>query len=80
MNNLEKYNSIFIEAFGVDESALNSELTSETTESWDSIGHMNLLAAIEEEFDIMLEDEDLMAFQSYDAGKEILAKYGITFE
>ncbi|MBQ9609849.1 MAG: acyl carrier protein [Lachnospiraceae bacterium] len=80
MNNLEKYNEIFIETFGVDEESLNSDFISGQVDSWDSIGHMNLLAAIEEEFDITLADEDLMEFQSYDAGKEILKKYNINFE
>lgn len=77
MSNIEKYNNIFIETFGVDEAFLNSDFTSESVDNWDSIGHMNLLAAIEEEFDITLEDEDLMGFQSYDSGKDILKKYGI---
>lgn len=79
MNNLEKYNSIFVDTFGVDEGSLGADFTSEAVENWDSIGHMNLMAAIEEEFDIMLEDDDLMAFQSYEQGQEILKKYGVEF-
>ncbi|MBQ9609863.1 MAG: acyl carrier protein [Lachnospiraceae bacterium] len=77
MNNLEKYNNVFVEIFGIDENELNNEFTSEQIEEWDSIGHMNLLSAIEETFDITLEDEDLLQFTSYEAGKEIIKKYGI---
>lgn len=79
MSNLEKYNAIFADTFNVDEASLGADFTSEAVDCWDSIGHMNLLAAIEEEFDVMLEDDDLMSFQSYEAGKEILKKYGVEF-
>ena len=47
---------------------------------WDSVGHMTLIAALEDEFDIMLETEDMMSLTSYNEGKEILTKnYNIQF-
>ncbi len=77
MNQLEKYNGIFCEEFGVDVEELNEAFDNVSVEAWDSIGHMNLISAIEEEFDIMLDGDDIMDFQSYVKGKDILRKYEI---
>ena len=51
MENKIKYNTAFIESFGVDESALN-DLEYESILEWDSVAHMGLIAEIEEAFDI----------------------------
>lgn len=78
MSNLEKYNLAFTETLGVDESKL-PELTYGEIVEWDSVGHMSLIAAIEDSFDIMMETDDIIDLSSYEKGKEILAKYGIEF-
>jgi acyl carrier protein len=79
MTNLEKYNEAFITNFQVIETQLN-ELTYQSVEGWDSVGHMGLIASIEEAFDIMLETDDIIDFSSYEKGKEILFnKYQIVF-
>lgn len=77
MTNLEKYNEVFCEVFGVSVEQLNSGFTNEAISEWDSIGHMNLISTIEETFDIMLDGDDIMQFQSYEQGKDILKKYSI---
>ena len=76
MSNLEKYNNAFVTALGVDESVLEGLNYQEVTE-WDSVGHMNLVAEIEDAFDIMFETDDIIDFSSYVKGKEILAKYDV---
>ena len=48
-------------------------------EEWDSIGHMSLMSALEDAFDISLDTEDIVDFSSYEKGKEILKKYGVKF-
>lgn len=72
MTNLEKYNEIFTEVFGVDASVLNDSFGKETVDQWDSVHQLNLVSLLEEAFDIMLDPEDIMVFTSYAAGKEIL--------
>lgn len=48
--------------------------------AWDSIGHMSLVAALEEAFDIMMDTDDIIDFSSYKKGMEILSeKYGVEF-
>lgn len=77
MTNLEKLNKIFCEVFSVEESALNSEFDNRGVEGWDSVHQLSLTSAIEDEFDIMLDAEDILEFTSYDNAKAILAKYEI---
>ena len=80
MSNLEKYNNAFIETFEITEDQL-PELKYKSIEAWDSVGHMSLVAALEDAFDIMLDTDDIIDFSSYEKGKEILAKadYGVEF-
>jgi acyl carrier protein len=77
MNNLEKYNSAFVNAFGVTQQQL-PDLTFQSVSQWDSIGHMQLIATLEESFNILLETEDIIDFSSYKKGKELMTKYGIS--
>lgn len=80
MSNLEKYNKAFMETFEIKEDQL-SGLKYQVIESWDSVGHMGLIAALEEAFDIMMDTDDIIDLSSYEKGKEILSKeeYGVTF-
>jgi acyl carrier protein len=78
MSNLEKYNEAFIESFDISkEELLKENLKYNTIEEWDSIGHMGLMSALEDAFDISLETEDIIEFSDYEKGKEILKKYEV---
>lgn len=77
MSNLEKYNNAFIESLEATPEQLANNLEYNTIPLWDSIGHMSLIAALEEAFDIEMETNDLIALSSYNKGKEILQKYDI---
>ena len=76
MTNLEKYNNAFITAFEIDESQLPG-LQYQDVESWDSIGHMNLVAELEDTFDIEMETDDIIDFSSYEKGIDIMRKYDV---
>ena len=77
MTNFEKYNAAFMEVFGVDVSVLDVNFTKENTDGWDSVHQLNIIALLEESFDIMFDPEDIMEFTSWKKGKELVAKYGI---
>ncbi len=79
MSNKQKYDKVFIDAFSIDESVLGDDLVYDTIPEWDSIGHMGMIAAIEEAFNITMETDDIIDFSSYKKGFEKLAKYGIEF-
>lgn len=78
MANLEKYNAAFCETLNVEEAQL-AGLKYQAVPNWDSVGHMSLVAAIEDAFDIMMEMDDIIDLSSYEKGKEILKKYGVEF-
>ena len=77
MTNLEKLNNIFCEVFSVEASALNTDFDKNSVDGWDSVHQLSLTSAVEDEFDIMLDAEDILDFISYDNAKTILAKYDI---
>jgi hypothetical protein len=79
MTNLEKYTQIFSDILGVSKDDVEG-LTYQSISAWDSVGHMELVAAIEDAFDIMMDTDDIIDFNSFERGKEILSKnYSITF-
>ncbi|MGA2405358.1 MAG: acyl carrier protein [Bacteroidales bacterium] len=76
MNNLEKYNTVFINNFHITEQQL-PKMAYQSVSAWDSIGHMGLITALEEAFDIMIDTDDIIDFSSYEKGKQILKKYNV---
>ncbi len=79
MNNQEKYDAAFMESLEISKEKL-AGLEYQQIASWDSVGHMGLIAALEDAFDIMMDTDDIIDLSSYEKGKEILAKnYNIEF-
>ncbi len=79
MTNIEKYAQAFVNAFSVDAESAKT-LKYQDIPAWDSVGHMGLIAQLEEQFDIMMEPDDIIDFSSFEKGKEILSsKYGVAF-
>ena len=77
MNNLDKYKKAFIESLGIDETIVLENLEYNKIPEWDSIGHMTLISAFEEEFDIAIETDDIVDLGSFKKGIEILKKYKV---
>jgi acyl carrier protein len=77
--NAQKYLKIFMETLNVSEDEATG-LEYQAIEAWDSVGHMALIAALEDAFDIMMDTDDIIDFSSYEKGKEILsANYEVEF-
>ncbi len=77
MSNKQKYNEIFMEEFEITSDQLNESLEYQSIAPWDSVGHMALMAALEDAFDIMLEMDDIIDFGTYMTGIETMRKYGV---
>ena len=77
MENLEKLTNVFVEVFNVETSAVNDEFGKDTIETWDSVHQLNIIALLEETFDLLLEPEDIMACTSFAKAKEILRRNNI---
>jgi len=79
MSNKEKYRLAFVESFSLEDGSEVEGLEHNTIEEWDSIGHMGLIAALEDAFDITMETDDIVELGSYEKGMSILGKYGVEF-
>ena len=78
MTNIDKLVNVFVSSLGVAPEEVEQAVFKET-KGWDSVGHVNLMNAIEEEFEVSLEPDDILDFKSFAIGKDILGKYGIGF-
>ncbi len=56
--------TIVSDVLNVSRADLNSESTSESTKGWDSVGHLNLVVALEEAFELAFEPEDIERMSS----------------
>tara|TARA_Y100000992_G_C21074641_1_gene400322 strand:+ start:374 stop:607 length:234 start_codon:yes stop_codon:yes gene_type:complete len=77
MDNKSKYLEIFKETFNVKE--ISEDVKYNEIPEWDSIGHMTLMSALEEKFNISIETDDIVDFSSVKVGYKILGKYGVKF-
>jgi acyl carrier protein len=57
--------AIVAEVFGLDPSEVRPDTSHDTVENWDSLQHLTLVLALEEEFDIQLEDEETGAIVTF---------------
>lgn len=65
----------FQESLSVEDGVDTSKLKYQETPEWTSVGHMMLVAALEAEFDAMLDTDDILAMSSFDRAVEIMGKY-----
>lgn len=78
MTNYEKYAKAFCDVLNIEREKL-AGLTYQSIVSWDSIGHLALVAALEEAFGITLDIDDMIDLSSFEKGMEILNKYDVQF-
>lgn len=71
MGNKERYLQIFMDTFSVTEEEARG-LEYAAIPAWDSVGHMTLMAELEDAFDIMMDTDDIIEFNSFAKGMEIL--------
>lgn len=59
MSVFEELRTLAADILEVEPSELTADSSPETIESWDSVQHLNLVLAIEEQYDIQLDPEDI---------------------
>jgi acyl carrier protein len=79
MKSLEKLRLAFAEGLGTDQDEITDNLAYGNS-GWDSVAHMSVVAAIEREFDIMMDTQDVIGMSSFSKAKEIVSKYGVAFD
>ncbi len=56
---------VIAEILDIEINSINDNTSPETVESWDSLKQMNIIVALEEEFDIEFSDEDIIEMLSF---------------
>lgn len=79
MTHAEKLIAAFSDGLHIDRGAVLDSLEFNSIPQWDSIGHMALVAALEREFDVMLETDDILDMSSVAKAKTILGRHGVEF-
>ena len=79
MSKKDAYSAIFVEIFNVDKNDLNENFNFSEVGNWDSFTHLSLITALEDEFGVMFETDDILHFGGYLNGMKILEKYGVDF-
>ena len=75
-NNIEdRIKIVMATVFSVDVEVINKQTTPHTISSWDSLKHMNLVVALEKEFGIELEYEEIEAMVSYSIVSSTIQAY-----
>jgi acyl carrier protein len=67
---------VIVRVFAVDAGGLDATSSPESVEGWDSMGHLNLVAALEQEFGVSIDIADVMEMVSVKKIREILLRYG----
>jgi acyl carrier protein len=65
----------FRESLDLPEDVDVTSLTYRGHPNWSSLGHMALVAALEDRFDVMLDSEDILEMSSYGKVVQIMRKY-----
>jgi acyl carrier protein len=72
----ERVRKVFVSVLNLDPTPDRTALVYNQAEGWDSVAHMMLVAGLEEEFDCMLEMNEILDMSSYDKVVDIMAKHG----
>lgn len=79
MTNDERLVATFASSLNIESNQVVDELEYNTIPQWDSVAHMVLVAALEKEFDVMLDMDDIIDMSSVKIAKEILTKHDVAF-
>ena len=79
MNNNEKLIFCFTNVLKINKDLVLDSLKYQGIPQWDSIAHMALVAEIENQFDIMLDTEEILDMSSVNEVKKILGNHEIDF-
>ncbi|MGQ0715405.1 MAG: acyl carrier protein [Gemmatimonadaceae bacterium] len=69
----ERLRVVFASVLGVDASAVSDDDSSQTIEAWDSLAHLNLIFAMEAEFGVRFEAEEIPDLMSVKAMRQRIA-------
>lgn len=72
----DKVISTFAEVLGIPQAQITDDLRYASIPQWDSIAHMAVVTALEEQFGIMIDMDDVIDMNTVGKAREIVHKYG----
>jgi acyl carrier protein len=78
--NVDKLRETFSRSLGIPQVQVTDDLAYNTIKEWDSVGHMALVAELEGAFDVMFDTDDILGMSSVAKAREILGRYGVSFD
>jgi acyl carrier protein len=61
----EKLKNVMANVFSIEVSEIEALSSPDTIVQWDSIGHLNLITAIEEEFNVFFDEEEIIQMLNF---------------
>ena len=71
----KKVFTVFKECLQVSDNVDRETLIYNETKNWDSIGHMSIIAGLEESFDCMMDTDEILDMGSFEKSLTIMEKY-----
>ena len=69
----DKIKNVMALVFEIEPSQIPDSASTSTIDNWDSLNHMNLVVALEEEFKILFSDEEIVEIISLEAVEKSLS-------
>ena len=70
----------FVQTFAIDKEKVTPKLAYQSIPTWDSVGHMTLIAEIENVFDVTLDTDEIIDMSDVSKAVEILQKHGVQLD
>jgi acyl carrier protein len=71
----DKVIEVFAKVLGIPSENVTDDLRYASIPQWDSIAHMAVVSALEEQFGIMIDMDDVIDMNTVDKAREIVRKY-----
>lgn len=70
----DRIKKVMADVLGIDEASITESSSPDTIKNWDSLRHMNLIVALEEEFDVQFDETEMAEMTSFTAIVQALTK------
>jgi acyl carrier protein len=77
---MDKLIDCFVQAFAIEREQATPKLAYQSIPQWDSVGHMALVAEIENTFNVTLDTDDIIGMSDIAKAVEILRKHGVALD
>ena len=77
---MRKLIDCFVQTFAIEPDQVAPQLAYQSIPQWDSVGHMALVAEIENTFNVTLDTDDIIGMSDVSKAVDILRKHGVTLD